>query len=234
MTALTTASRIDLAQLTPEEAGAVVASELLRLSPTERLTLTGSREQLRATYLSLRERCAGRFEWTPLSAAADGRPLVEVERRADGAGVTREVLEALAWDHDRLDELETTAFRLLEAGDVHAATETFSKFAFGLDRHIRFEEEILFPAFEDAACIPSHAGPTAVMRMEHVEIRALLWSIGAAVSRGGAPDLVTLRSRFHSILGSHNDKEEQVLYPSVDRMLGTEADGIVEKIQKME
>jgi regulator of cell morphogenesis and NO signaling len=234
MAVLAPAVRIDLASLTNDEISPILLSELDRLQPEELMTLVGSAEQLRDAGKLLRERRAGTYEWTPLAPAADGRAQVEVARRAAASGTPREILEALAWDHDRLDALENAAFAQLEAGDVHGATDTFSKFAFGLDRHIRFEEELLFPAFEDAACIPPHAGPTAVMRHEHVEIRNLLWAIGTAIAKGGSPELRALRGRFHDLLGGHNDKEEQVLYPSVDRMLGPEADGLMARIQMME
>ncbi len=226
--------RIDLTTLSPVDLPNSVAAELEGLAPGALMTLTGTQEQLRAALAGLRGLAAGRFEWTPLPPATDGTTLVEIARRDAAAGSPREILESLAWDHDRLDALEQLAFSHVASGNSALATEVFSKFAFGLDRHIRFEEELLFPAFEDAACIPAHAGPTAVMRSEHIEIRSLLRLIGEAIPRGSSPDLDRMRSRFHDVLGVHNEKEEQMLYPMTDRMLGPDADTLMAKIQSME
>jgi hemerythrin superfamily protein len=42
-----------------------------------------------------------------------------------------------------------------------------------------------------------------------------------------------LRHRLHAVLGDHNFKEEQVLYPTTDQVLGEkEADALVARIQR--
>jgi regulator of cell morphogenesis and NO signaling len=143
------------------------------------------------------------------------------------------VFEVLAWDHDRLDALDKAAFDALGSGDLATARELFTHFFRGLDRHIRFEEEILFPALEERAGFRPEAGPTAVMRAEHVEIRACLAGISAALDGGGA-GAAAIRSRMLSVLGGHNLKEEQILYPLADRALGKpEADALVGRIQRL-
>ena len=143
------------------------------------------------------------------------------------------VFEVLAWDHDRLDALDKAAFEALGNGDLAGARALFAHFARGLDRHIRFEEEILFPAVEERAGLPTHAGPTAVMRAEHVEIRACLAGISSDLAEGGA-GATEIRARMLSVLEGHNLKEEQILYPLADRALGkVEADALVARIQRL-
>jgi len=62
----------------------------------------------------------GMFEWSLLEAGpASFR--IQITRRAAERGACREVGEALAWDHDRLDALERQAFERLAAGDAAGA-----------------------------------------------------------------------------------------------------------------
>src|SRR5262249_54283136 len=152
----------------------------------------------------------------------------EIARR-EASGGLRGVDEALSWDHDRLDALEEAAFRAREAGDFPAAFDLFAEFATGLRRHIGFEEPVLFPAFEDAAGVPPCAGPTAVMRAEHRAILDLLEQIAVRIGDAAEP-LDALRRSFHEIIRDHNLKEERVLYPSTDRLLGAaKSDRLVRK-----
>lgn len=178
----------------------------------------------------LRAERTGLFEWSPL---AEGEHLwrVEIVRRRGGG--TRNVSEALAWDHDRLDDLERRSFELRSSGRQREARDTYAVFAHGLRRHIRFEEELLFPEFERRAGLSPAAGPTAVMRAEHRELLGLLDAIEASI---GEPSTNAERHReaFREVLGAHNAKEEQVLYPGVDRLLGVaEADALVARIQAL-
>jgi uncharacterized protein (DUF2249 family)/hemerythrin superfamily protein len=173
---------------------------------------------------------AGLFEWSPLE---EGPPLwrTEITRRPADPGSLRGVTEALSWDHDRLDEIERRAFEALAGGDTAGALSAWKEFVHGLRRHIRFEEEILFPAFEERAGVPPAAGPTAVMRVEHRQIEGLLDTIAAALE--GAEDALPVRARLHRVLGEHNMKEERVLYPATDQALDEEGrDALVRRIQQ--
>ena len=90
---------------------------------------------------------------------------------------------------------------------------------------------MLFPAFEAASGMPPSAGPTAVMRAEHEEILDLLEQIAARIG-DAAESLDALRRNFHAVLGDHNLKEEHVLYPGTDELLGPEeSDRLVRRIQ---
>ena len=138
--------------------------------------------------------------------------------------------EALAWDHDRLEALEEEAFELFARGDTAGAQASWHDFSLGLKRHIRFEEEILFPAFEAGLGMPRKNGPTAVMRDEHREIERLIDAIGHAFLGTGAA--LPLRVDLQRLLGQHNLKEERVVYPGTDQCLDAEGcDALVARIQ---
>jgi hemerythrin superfamily protein len=61
----------------------------------------------------------------------------------------------------------------------------------------------------------SEGGPTFVMRHEHRQIGQLLESIHDKVARQEL-DSDQVEQLLLNVLGSHNMKEERVLYPSID------------------
>lgn len=63
------------------------------------------------------------------------------------------------------------------------------------------------------------AGPTAVMRMEHGQIQQLLEAIGEAI---GKRDPGASIQALVEVLTAHNQKEENVLYPWLDRALSAQ------------
>lgn len=122
-------------------------------------------------------------------------------------------------DHDRLDGLFKT-FQNLKRSDFSKAKEAFVDFKFGLQRHIVWEEEILFPAFEEKTGMHD-SGPTAVMRMEHRHIGMLLEELHQKVKNHNSESDAEEKALL-SILSEHNMKEENVLYPAIDRLLSVE------------
>jgi iron-sulfur cluster repair protein YtfE (RIC family) len=123
----------------------------------------------------------------------------------------------LSWDHDRLDGLLGEATRRVEEGQFKQARSIFLAFEQGLRRHIRVEEEILFPIFESRT--GTKTGPTLVMRAEHRLIEAELTRMSQALEVGDASEYGGGLSILHGVLGAHNLKEENVLYPTTDDLL---------------
>ncbi len=85
-------------------------------------------------------------------------------------------------------------------------------------RHIAWEEQILFPLFEDLTGMKD-MGPTAVMREEHRQIEAALEAIHAKVEHRDL-DSAPQEAALMEVLKFHNDKEETILYPAIDHMVG--------------
>ncbi|HET9316295.1 MAG TPA: hemerythrin domain-containing protein [Vicinamibacteria bacterium] len=211
---------------------ALVLDAFDRLPPGDALEVSAGAEEARELLRRLQAERKGLFEWS-LLRDGPGVSRFEVARRPAAPGSLREIGEALAWDHDRLDSLEALAFACLASGDTQGAREAWDTLATGLRRHIRFEEEILFPAFGEATGVAAERGPVAVMLEEHREIEALLTGISAALggSGAGAP---ALRARLQEVLGTHNAKEEQVLYPMTDQNMDAGArDELVARIQRL-
>ena len=118
-------------------------------------------------------------------------------------------------DHDRLDELFKT-FQQLKQSDFAKAKESFKEFKVGLQRHIVWEEDILFPLWEKETGI-TEGGATSVMRAEHRQIEQQLEAIHQKVADQN-PDSDQEEQGLLNLLGSHNMKEERVLYPGIDRV----------------
>jgi iron-sulfur cluster repair protein YtfE (RIC family) len=120
-------------------------------------------------------------------------------------------------DHDRLDGLFKN-FQELKRTDFPKAKEYFREFMFGLQRHIIWEEEILFPLFDQKTGM-YNSGPTEVMRQEHRLIRKYLEAIHDKV-KARDPESDYHEQMLLNTLFMHNQKEEYILYPAIDRSLG--------------
>jgi iron-sulfur cluster repair protein YtfE (RIC family) len=106
--------------------------------------------------------------------------------------------------------------RVVEAAmldDWTRAATAFRTFERGLRAHIRAEEDLLFPAFE--AAVGGATAPVQVMKAEHRRIEGLLGEIGHNLEEE-AP-IEELVDALRTVVGTHNQKEEQVLYPACDQ-----------------
>ena len=119
-------------------------------------------------------------------------------------------------DHDRLDALFTT-FQQQKRKDMAKAKEAFVEFKFGLQRHIVWEEDVLFPKWEENSGM-AEGGPTQVMRTEHRIIGECLEAIHQKVQANN-PDSDLEEQRLVDVLKSHNMKGEGILYPSSDQVI---------------
>ena len=141
------------------------------------------------------------------------------------------ITDFMEQDHDRLDGLFKD-FQSAKAGDLAKAKELFSEFKRSLQRHIIWEEEILFPRFESRTGV-GDGGPTTVMRMEHRRIKELLDGIHGRVAAGNA-DTGEYEHELKDVLLVHNMKEEAVLYPAIDRCVSeNEAAGMVAAMEAL-
>jgi iron-sulfur cluster repair protein YtfE (RIC family) len=120
-----------------------------------------------------------------------------------------------AVDHDDIDRI-LEHFRAANARREPGAVATYREFKARLERHIGWEEDILFPLFERLSGLRDN-GPTVVMRSEHRTIRTLLDAIDAALRHGTS--IEADESALLAALATHNMKEENILYPLIDRQV---------------
>ncbi len=133
-------------------------------------------------------------------------------------------------EHRSCDESFAKAEQAANNGDFKETFKHFEDFMVETLNHFAKEEELLFPAFEEAA--GSMEGPTMVMRHEHNQVRQLLEQMREAIESEDKDRFFSVADTLMILLQQHNMKEEQMLYAMCDRILGPQADGLVEKMKE--
>lgn len=128
------------------------------------------------------------------------------------------ILNFMADDHDRLDKI-FQEFKNIKNTEKNKARNLFHEFKIGLQRHIVWEEEILFPLFENKTGMPD-TGPTQAMRIEHKQIKDFLERIHNNLGKNTKTD--DSEEGLIEVLTEHNNKEESILYPWIDNSVSEE------------
>ncbi|MFQ5698683.1 MAG: hemerythrin domain-containing protein [Myxococcota bacterium] len=122
-------------------------------------------------------------------------------------------------DHRSCDALWGRVEEAADARDREGTARAWPRFEEALLRHLRREEEVLFPAFEERTGMRD-AGPTFIMRSEHEQMRGVLRQMHEAVERGNAQELLDQGDTLLMLIQQHNQKEEHMLYPMAEQALG--------------
>ncbi len=133
-------------------------------------------------------------------------------------------------DHRDCDARWVDVEELLDSEDIDTAREAWEKYEKGMRRHMGMEEDVLFPAFEAKSGMGG-GGPTAVMKMEHQQMRGLLDEIGAAMDSGDAEKALDLGDTLLMLTQQHNVKEEGMLYPMAENLLADEWAALVKQLE---
>lgn len=137
----------------------------------------------------------------------------------------------LGWDHDRISAALADATAAVAESRFEEAARHYGRFEHGLLRHVRIEEELLFPVFEARSGIVG--GPTVVMRDEHRQVRTALGLMGGGLERRDASAFDDGRRFFDAVMPDHNAKEEHILYPTLDGLLNAaERAALVTRLQR--
>ncbi|MCC6747749.1 MAG: hemerythrin domain-containing protein [Deltaproteobacteria bacterium] len=128
------------------------------------------------------------------------------------------ITDALLGEHGVLyvlfDHAEENLAKTTTTDDVVRLTGAFIE---SLITHAKIEEEYLFPAMEQKM---GPMGPLAVMRAEHEEIEGTLVRLP---SLGDAKSMVDAARHAIAVARDHFIKEEQVLFPMAENVLGESA-----------
>ena len=127
------------------------------------------------------------------------------------------ISSVLTADHRQCDDLFAAASHAAGEEDWVRCRTQFDSFVSALKRHMQLEEEVLFPAFEQASGMAG--GPTWVMRQEHQQMLSLLDELGGTIEQRNASGFRALAQTFTALMDGHSMKEERVLYPMCDRVL---------------
>ena len=134
-------------------------------------------------------------------------------------------------DHRDCDSRWAELEGILDGGDTDSAMPAWQVFDDNMRRHLAMEEDVLFPAFDSRSGMGG-GGPTAMMRMEHQQMRGLLDHIGSAMSSGDAEEALDLGDTLLMLIQQHNVKEEGMLYPMAENMLAGEWEEMAEQLEQ--
>jgi regulator of cell morphogenesis and NO signaling len=123
----------------------------------------------------------------------------------------------LTEDHRLLDGL-LEGFQECKPKDPARAKELLARFVSALHRHLRWEEAILFPLFEQKS---GRTGLTRTLLAEHQEIRERLEALSEKLEETDG-DSGYEEKMLVEELGGHNAREEYAFYPELDRLLSDE------------
>ncbi|HBG45745.1 MAG TPA: hemerythrin [Deltaproteobacteria bacterium] len=206
---------LDVRQMVPRDRHSRIFETYNNLKPGESFILVNDHEPKPLLYQFQVEH-DGEFDWWPLEQGPQAWRVSIVKLAAPS--VNRTITDYLQTDHRRLDEIFERFHSAVREGRWDDASTDFREFSLGLKRHIRIEEDILFPVFEEKTGMRD-AGPTFVMRMEHKDIQALLDSILSSTDGHDAAGVKNGSSSLTGVLLDHNMKEEHILYPESDSFL---------------
>jgi len=139
------------------------------------------------------------------------------------------IVDFLGGDHRACDDLFASAEVAVAQKNWDSARSLFERFQTAMAHHLTMEEDVLFPAFE--ARTGMRTGPTEVMRMEHAQMRGLLQEMAGAVTNADESRYLGLSETLNMLMQQHNLKEENMLYPMSDQVLGDERDNLIRAMQ---
>jgi len=139
------------------------------------------------------------------------------------------ILDFLGSDHRACDDLFASAEAAVAKRDWNSARDLFDQFQAAMARHLAMEEDVLFPSFESHTGMSS--GPTQVMRMEHTQMRDLMQEMDKAVAASNQAGFLGLSETLNMLMQQHNLKEENMLYPMSDRVLGSVRDSVIHDME---
>lgn len=128
----------------------------------------------------------------------------------------RDIRDYISDDNDRLDGI-FRVFRDFKGGKAKTTRDLLHALMAGIDRHIQWEEKILFPILENRMGL-SDRGPTSAMREEHRKMEGLLKEIHEQVLKNGTAAADPERELI-GLLGRHHQKGEETFYPMLDHSL---------------
>ena len=141
------------------------------------------------------------------------------------------VAEFLAAEHRQCDDCFATAEEAAHLADLVGCRARFQQFQVAMERHFQKEEDTLFPAFEQAT--GNTMGPTRVMRLEHQQICDTLAEMSSALTSGDLEEYLGQAETLLILTQQHNIKEEQILYPMCDEILGAAAQSMIQAMQDL-
>lgn len=134
-------------------------------------------------------------------------------------------------DHRECDEFFENLEEFVNNGDFEKASNLFNEWKKVNLRHFEIEENYLFP--ETAKSMGAKIPPIMVMEMEHQQIRNCINQMEMAINQNNGKTFLGLADTCMIMIQQHNMKEEQILYPIIDRSLSNLTSEAISKIESL-
>jgi hypothetical protein len=135
-------------------------------------------------------------------------------------------------EHLDLEGLMDDCATAVRRKDWEAAARLFGRLVARLKGHMRIEEEVIFPAYEELA--GTGREPTASLRNDHDAMvrwcRDLHYSLQAQNDAAFTSALKPLRE----LLAHHDDKEEQVFLPMAGYILRDRRQEVLDRLKALD
>lgn len=128
-------------------------------------------------------------------------------------------------DHRNCDEDFTAMENLVSENNFSEAINVFKAWKKLMERHLKIEEEILFPKTEEK--LGGRIGPISVMLMEHEQMKIIFNQMQNAIEEKNKNKFLGLSDSCMMLIQQHNMKEEQILYPIIDQALNPELHSVI-------
>ena len=123
---------------------------------------------------------------------------------------------ALAAHHRHCEGLFATARRIAADGDWATLTAAVGALREAILEHFRYEEERLFPLYEETS---GEEGATEPFCAQHDDMRAALWVLATMVPADEPQRYRAELGALQAAFDAHAAEEEQRMYPLFERML---------------
>ena len=127
-----------------------------------------------------------------------------------------EIRDFMTQDHQRLDQA-LKDFAGISTNDPTLKMELFHRVRAVLERHMAWEEEILFPCIERRSGMHM-PGPSALVQFQHQRIKALLEKLSVQIVNK-EKEVDESQEALIALLTLHAEEEEKVLYPWIELCL---------------
>ena len=135
----------------------------------------------------------------------------------------------LTKDHRACDEEFANLENEVAKENWPEAENKLTKFSNDLLHHFDMEEKVMFLAFEEKTGMTQ--GPTAMMRMEHDQMRHLLTLLSDDIEKKDKNHFFGVSESLMMLMQQHNMKEEQMLYAMADAHLGSDLVRIIDNMK---
>ena len=137
----------------------------------------------------------------------------------------------LTKDHRLCDEEFANMENAVNDNNWEEANTKLNVFIEDLLHHFDMEEKVMFPAFEHKTGMTQ--GPTAMMRMEHDQMRQLLEDLKTDIRETNQNHFFGVSESLMMLMQQHNMKEEQMLYAMADNHLGDIVSDVIDNMKQI-